>query len=153
MASMTLSSDWVEDNLSSGIHARRACLMGMTAIVHGPFGTRRGVGGENACRRRTVAESWSSMPDENQTRTAQAGTAETASDGQPNPGDWLDLHGDYLFRYALIRVRNETVAEDLVQDTLLAALKSRDRYCGGNSERGWLTGILRHKIFDHFRRL
>jgi RNA polymerase sigma-70 factor (ECF subfamily) len=69
-----------------------------------------------------------------------------------NPHEWVDQHGDYLFRYALIRVRNETVAEDLVQETLLAAFKSTDRYDGETPERAWLTGILKHKVLDHFRR-
>lgn len=73
--------------------------------------------------------------------------------GLSDPKQWVDLHGDYLFRYALIRVRNETVAEDLVQDTLLAAFQGKDRFTGESSERGWLTGILKHKVLDHFRRL
>lgn len=67
------------------------------------------------------------------------------------PGAWVDLYGDYLFRYALIRVRNETVAEDLVQDALLAAFEGRERFTGQSPERSWLTGILKHKILDHFR--
>lgn len=69
----------------------------------------------------------------------------------PDPNTWLDQHGDALFRYALLRVRNTTLAEDLVQETLLAALKARARYAGEASERTWLTGILNHKIIDHFR--
>ncbi len=68
-----------------------------------------------------------------------------------DPNTWLDQHGDALFRYALLRVRNTTLAEDLVQETLLAALKARARYAGEASERTWLTGILNHKIIDHFR--
>ena len=68
------------------------------------------------------------------------------------PDQWLDAHGDYLFRYALIRVQNETTAEDLVQDTLLAALSALHNRSGQSSERTWLTGILKHKIVDHFRR-
>ena len=82
---------------------------------------------------------------------ADAARASTA--GLSDPGHWVDLHGNYLFRYALIRVRNATVAEDLVQETLLAALQAKDRYTGKSSERGWLSGILRHKILDHFRQL
>jgi RNA polymerase sigma-70 factor (ECF subfamily) len=69
-----------------------------------------------------------------------------------DPHQWVEQHGDYLFRYALIRVRNETVAEDLLQETLLSAFKSRDRYDGKTPERAWLTGILKHKVLDHFRR-
>lgn len=70
-----------------------------------------------------------------------------------NPKRWVELHANYLFRYALIRVRNATVAEDLVQETLLAALQAKDRYNGEFSERSWMTGILRHKVLDHFRQL
>lgn len=70
-----------------------------------------------------------------------------------DPTTWVEEHGDYLFRYAVIRVRNETVAEDLVQDTLLAAFQGKDRFTGESSERSWLTGILKHKVMDYFRRL
>ncbi|REJ75985.1 MAG: RNA polymerase subunit sigma [Acidobacteria bacterium] len=66
-------------------------------------------------------------------------------------GRLLDEHGDYLFRYALSRVGNESVAEDLVQETLLASLKGAKR-SGGSSERTWLTAILKHKVIDHYRK-
>ena len=69
-----------------------------------------------------------------------------------DPSVWVDLHGDYLFRYALTRLRDASRAEDLVQETLLAALESCARYAGNSSERTWLTGILKHKIIDYFRR-
>jgi len=65
---------------------------------------------------------------------------------------WLDEHGNALFRYALIRVRDSSVAEDLVQDTLLAAMTAADGFQGASSERTWLIGILRHKLLDFFRR-
>ncbi len=68
-----------------------------------------------------------------------------------DPNTWLDQHGDVLFRYALLRVRNTTLAEDMVQETLLAALKARFSYAGASSERTWLIGILNHKVIDHFR--
>jgi RNA polymerase sigma-70 factor (ECF subfamily) len=67
------------------------------------------------------------------------------------PADWLDAHGDFLFRFALGRVRDEAVAEDLVQETFLAALKARNRFAGRSEERTWLAGILKHKVFDHYR--
>lgn len=69
-----------------------------------------------------------------------------------NPETWLEAHGDYLYRYALSRVRNETLAEDLVQETLLAAIKGRAGFDGRASERTWLTGILKHKVIDQLRR-
>src|SRR5260370_16889904 len=70
-----------------------------------------------------------------------------------NPERWVDEHGDCLFRYALVRVRRREVAEDLVQDTLLAAIRSREKFAGQSSERSWLTGILKHKISDYLRKL
>lgn len=68
-----------------------------------------------------------------------------------NPETWVDAHGDYLFGYALARVRDPVRATDLVQETFLAALKGGG-FAGRSTERTWLTGILKHKIADHFRR-
>jgi RNA polymerase sigma-70 factor (ECF subfamily) len=68
-----------------------------------------------------------------------------------NPQRWLDEHGDYLFRYARRRLMSAELAEDAVQETLLAALKARERFKGGSSERTWLTGILKHKVVDIIR--
>lgn len=70
----------------------------------------------------------------------------------PDPSRWVDSHGDILFRYALIRVKDPHIAEDLVQETFLSALASVDRFRGGSSVRTWLIGILKHKILDHYRK-
>ena len=79
----------------------------------------------------------------------------TNPDSRPSldPTYWLDHHGDYLYRYALTRVRDAAVAEDLLQETLLAAMGGYEDHEGRSSERTWLVGILRHKIVDYFRRL
>jgi RNA polymerase sigma-70 factor, ECF subfamily len=69
-----------------------------------------------------------------------------------DPDSWLDRHGSYLFRYALAVLRDPQLAEDAVQDCLLAALQARASYAGQASERTWLTGILKHKIVDIVRR-
>lgn len=69
-----------------------------------------------------------------------------------DPTTWVDAYGDRLFRYALSRVRDAGSAEDLVQETLLAALESRGRFKGESSELTWMTGILRNKIFEFYRR-
>ncbi len=68
-----------------------------------------------------------------------------------DPETWLDEHGDSLYRFALLRTGDPSKAEDLVQDTLIAALQSRDRYSGNAQERTWLIGILKHKVIDHLR--
>ena len=69
-----------------------------------------------------------------------------------DPAQWLDLHGDILFRYAIKYVRDSHIAEDLVQETLLAGLKSQGSFAGQSSEQTWLIGILKNKIMDHFRK-
>jgi len=60
-------------------------------------------------------------------------------------------HAETLYFYALMRVGKQDLAEDIVQDTLLAALQSWQSFAGDSSERTWLIGILRHKILDFFR--
>lgn len=64
----------------------------------------------------------------------------------------IEAHRGYLMRYATLQLRDAAAAEDVVQDTLLAALKGGARYEGRASVRTWLTGILKHKIIDHLRR-
>ncbi|MDZ8118217.1 sigma-70 family RNA polymerase sigma factor [Pontiella agarivorans] len=68
------------------------------------------------------------------------------------PQQWLEEHGDALFSYALSRLKNRSSAEDAVQETLLAALRSQDRFSGSSSVRTWLIGILKHKIVDLIRK-
>lgn len=63
----------------------------------------------------------------------------------------LHQHTRYLTAYALRKVADRALAEDLVQDTLLAALASNAPFEGRSQLRTWLTGILKHKIIDHFR--
>jgi len=70
-----------------------------------------------------------------------------------DPSKWLDLHGDYLYRYALLRVRDAGLAEDLLQETLLTSISSCVSHAGRTSERTWLLAIMKHKVVDHFRRL
>lgn len=69
-----------------------------------------------------------------------------------DPSTWVDLYGDALYRYALLRLRDPAVAEDIVQETFLAALSARQRFSGQSSEKTWLIGILKHKVIDHFRK-
>lgn len=69
-----------------------------------------------------------------------------------DPGVWVDRHGDYLFAFAMSRLRDKWLAEDMVQDTLLAAMQSGHKFEARSSERTWLCGILKHKIIDHFRK-
>jgi RNA polymerase sigma-70 factor, ECF subfamily len=68
-----------------------------------------------------------------------------------DPELWVTRHGEYLKHYALGKVRNTAIADDMVQETFLAALKAAPRFTGQSTERTWLTGILKHKIADFYR--
>lgn len=83
------------------------------------------------------------------------GTSENPSGGGSalsDPERWVADHGDYLFKFALSRLRDSATAEDAVQETFFAALKGQKSYAGRAAERSWLAGILKNKIYDHFRK-
>ena len=63
----------------------------------------------------------------------------------------LDTHRRYLLRVAQLQLRDSDLAEDVVQDTMLAALKAREGFTGRSTVKTWLTGILKHKIIDAIR--
>ena len=70
-----------------------------------------------------------------------------------NPNKWIDLYADYLFNYTISRVNDREIAQDLVQDTFLAALKSMKNFKGEANERTWLISILKRKIIDYYRKI
>lgn len=64
----------------------------------------------------------------------------------------IETQRAYLLRYASMQLRNPDAAEDVVQETLLAALAGEAGFAGRSNLRTWLTGILKHKIVDAIRR-
>ncbi len=64
---------------------------------------------------------------------------------------WLGTHGDALYCYAFLQLRDRESAEDAVQETLLGALRSTRPPDGRASEKTWLFAILKHKLADHAR--
>jgi RNA polymerase sigma-70 factor (ECF subfamily) len=70
-----------------------------------------------------------------------------------SPESWLVEHGDYLYRYAYVRINSQEIAEDLVQETLLAAFRGHANFEGRSTVRTWLVGIMKNKIIDHLRRV
>lgn len=69
-----------------------------------------------------------------------------------NAEKWLEHYGDSLYQFAYARVRDAHTAEDLVQETFVAAIKSRDRFEQRSKVKTWLIGILKHKIIDYLRK-
>ncbi len=70
-----------------------------------------------------------------------------------DPNKWIDRYSDYLFNYTISRVNDRDFAQDFVQDTFFAGLKSMKNFKGEASERTWLISILKRKIIDHYRKI
>jgi RNA polymerase sigma-70 factor, ECF subfamily len=73
------------------------------------------------------------------------------------PPENIDLHRQLqamrpqLVRFAQLQLRNEALAEDAVQDALIAVLEKPERFAGQSSLRTYVTGILKFKIIDNLR--
>ena len=92
---------------------------------------------------------------EHPSAAASGGPSQPGATGDPRRAAaerWLVEHGDVLWRFVVGRVRSPVAAEDIVQETLLAAMQSLERFEGASSERTWLLGIAVHKIGDHLRK-
>jgi RNA polymerase sigma-70 factor (ECF subfamily) len=60
-------------------------------------------------------------------------------------------HRDYLMRFARLQLRNEAWAEDVVSETVLAALAKPQAFENRSQLKTWLIGILKHKVVDTLR--
>ncbi len=78
----------------------------------------------------------------------QSGTDKQLDD----PKTWVEQYGDSLYRFAQARIKDPSIAEDLVQETFLAALGARKNFKGRSTTRTWLIAILKHKIVDYIRK-
>jgi RNA polymerase sigma-70 factor (TIGR02943 family) len=67
------------------------------------------------------------------------------------PEKWVENYADMLYRYTLVLVKGPDVADELVQVTFFAALKSQHTFAGKSTEKTWLFGIFKHKTMDRFR--
>jgi RNA polymerase sigma-70 factor (ECF subfamily) len=61
-------------------------------------------------------------------------------------------HMDSVYRYALFNTKNESDAEDLVQDTYVRAYRFFDKFEKGSNCRAWLLKILRNTFINSIRR-
>lgn len=69
-----------------------------------------------------------------------------------SPNQWVQNYADYLYNIAYYRVNKQELAEDLVQDTFLSALKAKETFNGMASEKTWLVSILKNKIIDYYKK-
>jgi RNA polymerase sigma-70 factor (TIGR02943 family) len=68
------------------------------------------------------------------------------------PESWVQNYADELYVFAMSKTGNPELAEDLVQETFLGALKSMQNFKGNSSEKTWLYAILKFKIADHYKK-
>jgi RNA polymerase sigma-70 factor, ECF subfamily len=102
-----------------------------------------------------ASESGGSEPEDHQTEgnpSLRSGLNDGGSMSS-SLSQWVDEHGDALYRYAVQRVRDRHAVEDILQETFLAALKSEEAFRGEAAVRTWLVSILRLKIVDYYRRV
>jgi RNA polymerase sigma-70 factor (ECF subfamily) len=82
--------------------------------------------------------------------------AEAVGTHARSPADvaaWFDEALPRIFGYFLPRVGGRiAVAEDLTQETILAAVRGNHAPLGSDAVMPWLFGIARHKLMDHYRR-
>ncbi len=57
-----------------------------------------------------------------------------------------------LIRIARLQLRNDAWAEDVVSETMIAALEGARDFAGQSQLKTWVVGILKHKIIDQFRK-
>ncbi len=70
----------------------------------------------------------------------------------PELTEWVREYTDVLYAWALRKTGDRHLAEDLVQDTFLAAAEGIQNFEGKSSPGTWLLAILKYKIANHYRR-
>lgn len=65
---------------------------------------------------------------------------------------WVDMYSDKLYSWALYKTSKKEIAEDLVQETFIAAFQSIEKFAGKSDVQTWLFAILKNKIAAHFRK-
>ena len=64
----------------------------------------------------------------------------------------VELYTDQLYTFAFYKTSGKETAENLVQETFLAALKGFEKFENKSELKTWLFTILKNKIADHFRK-
>jgi RNA polymerase sigma-70 factor (ECF subfamily) len=70
----------------------------------------------------------------------------------PSNENLVEEHSDYLFQFAMSKLKNRELSLDFVQETLLTSLEKQSQFEGRSSLRTWMTTILNRKIIDYWRK-
>ena len=88
-------------------------------------------------------------------RASLALVVDVASEQPPSDvgdfGELAELHREHLRRVAVRLSGNAEIAKDLVQETLLRALRRFDRFQPGTHVRTWLVTILTNLFLDQMK--
>jgi len=83
--------------------------------------------------------------------TRTEGSPPTLVAGGPSTGEILSFEKD-LLKLARLQLQSDmSLAEDVVQETLLAAIQGASEFRGESSLKTWLVGILKFKVLDALR--
>lgn len=64
---------------------------------------------------------------------------------------WVKMYTNEMYHYTLLKVNDKANAEDIVQNTFLAAVESYPKFKHESSPKTWLFAILKNKIADYLR--
>ena len=67
-----------------------------------------------------------------------------------NTADLAEIRRD-MIKFAQLQLRDEALAEDVVQEALAAALNSAKEFAGRSALKTWVFAILKNKIVDQIR--
>lgn len=65
---------------------------------------------------------------------------------------WVKEYSTELYSWARHKTSDKEWAEDLVQETFIAAFQSLEKFEGTSSAKTWLFSILNHKLLDYYRK-
>ncbi len=71
---------------------------------------------------------------------------------QEAPLDAITKYADQLYSWAFYHTNKSEIAQDLVQDTYYAAIKSLPKFENKSNIKTWLFSILNNKIYDFHRK-
>lgn len=75
-----------------------------------------------------------------------------SKDAKETVTQWVSEYGDDLYSWAFYKTSNKEVAEDLTQETFIAAFSNIDKFQEKSEPKTWLFSILKNKIIDFYRK-
>ena len=87
-------------------------------------------------------------------QTSQAELVKTLRSGDYEAvGKLFETYFDRVYALIFYEVgKDQSVAEDITQETFLGAMKSANKFRGRSKPYTWLVSIAHHKIADYYRR-